>query len=213
MPSGASSAETGGVAPGPILEIDDLRTHFHTRDGVVRAVDGVSFHVNRGETLGVVGESGCGKSVTAMSILRLLPQPPARIESGTIRFEGTNLLELGEGEMRDIRGNEISMIFQEPMTSLNPVLTVGRQISESIALHQGLSERAAHARAIEMLDRVRVPDARRRADEYPHQPLRRHASAGDDRHGAVLQSEGADSRRADDRARRHHPGSDPRSDA
>ncbi len=153
----------------PILEVDDLRTHFYTRDGVVRAVDGVSFHLKRGETLCIVGESGCGKSVTAMSILRLLPQPPAKIVSGRIMFEGRNLLTFTEREIRDVRGNDISMIFQEPMTSLNPVLTVGRQITESIVLHQGLSQRAAEKRAAEMLDLVRISDPWQRLKEYPHQ--------------------------------------------
>ncbi len=153
----------------PLLEIEDLRTHFYTSDGIVRAVDGVSYSVRAGETLAVVGESGCGKSVTAMSILRLLPSPPARIVSGAIRFEGRDLLAAGEDEMRRIRGNEISMIFQEPMTSLNPVLTVGRQIAETLELHQGLSAGASRKRTVEMLDLVRIPDPARRVDEFPHQ--------------------------------------------
>jgi len=153
----------------PILQIKDLRTFFDTRDGTVRAVNGVSLDVYEGETLCIVGESGCGKSVTAMSILGLLPKPPARIESGEILFQGTDLLKLQEEEMRAIRGNEISMIFQEPMTSLNPVLSIGRQISEVISLHQGVSDRVARDRAVEMLDRVRVPDASQRVNEYPHQ--------------------------------------------
>ena len=120
----------------PLLEVDKLQTHFRTPDGVNRAVDGVSFHVDAGETLAIVGESGCGKSVTAMSILRLIPEPPGKI-AGAIRFNGRNLLDLSDREMRDIRGNDISMIFQEPMTSLNPVLTVGRQIGETLQLHRG----------------------------------------------------------------------------
>ncbi|MBL8805820.1 MAG: ABC transporter ATP-binding protein [Rhodospirillales bacterium] len=153
----------------PLLEIEDLRTYFFTADGVVRAVDGVSYSVAPGETLAVVGESGCGKSVTAMSILRLLPSPPARIVSGAVRFEGRDLLAAGDAEMRAIRGNEISMIFQEPMTSLNPVLTVGRQIAETLELHQGLSGEAARKRAVEMLDLVRIPEPARRADAFPHQ--------------------------------------------
>jgi peptide/nickel transport system ATP-binding protein len=153
----------------PLLEIEDLRTHFYTSDGVVRAVDGVSYSVRAGETLAVVGESGCGKSVTAMSILRLLPSPPARIVSGAIRFEGRDLLGCSEAEMRRIRGNDISMIFQEPMTSLNHVLTVGRQIAETLQLHQGLSRAAAGQRAVEMLDLVRMPEPARRAGAYPHQ--------------------------------------------
>jgi peptide/nickel transport system ATP-binding protein len=152
----------------PLLAIEDLQTHFFTRDGVVRAVDGVSYAVEAGETLAVVGESGCGKSVTALSILRLVPSPPGRIVGGAIRFEGVDLLQIGEGEMRRIRGNEISMIFQEPMTSLNPVLTVSRQITETLILHQGLTARAA-ARAIEMLRLVRIPEPERRARQYPHE--------------------------------------------
>jgi peptide/nickel transport system ATP-binding protein len=153
----------------PILAIDGLRTWFFTRDGVIRAVDGVSFHVTPGETLAIVGESGCGKSVTALSILRLIPSPPGRIVSGTIRFAGRDLLGLTESEMRDVRGNEISMIFQEPMTSLNPVLTIGRQIAETLTLHQGLDHRAALAKAVDMLRLVHIPEAERRVGEYPHQ--------------------------------------------
>ena len=153
----------------PLLEIEDLRTQFFTRDGVVRAVDGVSYAVNAGETLAVVGESGCGKSVTALSVLRLIPSPPGRIVSGHIRFQGRDLLQLSDSEMRDIRGNEISMVFQEPMTSLNPVLTVGRQIGETLRLHQGLDARAAHGRAVEMLRLVHIPEPERRVAQYPHQ--------------------------------------------
>ena len=130
-----------------ILEIDDLQTHFFTAVGTVRAVDGVTYALKPGETLGVVGESGCGKSVTALSILRLVANPPGRIVGGAIRFEGRNLLELSETEMERVRGNEISMIFQEPMTSLNPLYTVGGQISEAIALHQGLSRKRGHGTA------------------------------------------------------------------
>jgi len=151
-----------------LLEVDNLQTHFGTPDGVVRAVEGVSFHINAGETLGIVGESGCGKSVTAMSILRLIPEPPGKI-AGAIRFDGRNLLEVPEPEMRDIRGNAISMIFQEPMTSLNPVLTVGRQIGETLQLHQGLSARDAEKKAIDMLVLVGIPAPQRRVREYPHQ--------------------------------------------
>ncbi len=152
-----------------ILDIADLRTWFFTRDGVVRAVDGVSFHVFPGETLAIVGESGCGKSVTALSILRLIPSPPGRIVTGAIRFAGRDLLGLSEAEMRQVRGNEISMIFQEPMTSLNPVLTIGRQIAETLTLHQGLGHKAALAKAVDMLRLVHIPEARRRIGEYPHQ--------------------------------------------
>src|SRR3954468_2164292 len=152
----------------PLLEVDNLQTHFRTPDGVNRAVDGVTFHVNAGETLAIVGESGCGKSVTAMSILRLIPEPPGKI-AGSIRFEGRDLLKCSDREMRDIRGNEISMIFQEPMTSLNPVLTVGRQIGETLRLHQGLSSSQAEAKAVEMLTLVGIPEPGRRVREYPHQ--------------------------------------------
>ena len=152
----------------PLLEVQNLQTHFGTVDGVVRAVEGVSFHINAGETLGVVGESGCGKSVTAMSILRLISTPPGKM-AGKILFKGTNLLELSEPEMQAIRGNDISMIFQEPMTSLNPVLTVGRQIGETVMLHEGVSARDAEQRAVEMLTLVGIPAPGRRVREYPHQ--------------------------------------------
>ena len=152
----------------PLLEVTALQTHFATPDGVVRAVEGLSFTVAAGETLAIVGESGCGKSVTSMSILRLIPIPPGRI-AGSIRFQGQELLDLPEAGMRRIRGNEIAMIFQEPMTSLNPVLTIGRQITETLRLHQGLSAQAAAARAAETLSLVGIPAPERRAREYPHQ--------------------------------------------
>ena len=153
----------------PILEVSDLKTQFFTRDGVVRAVDGVSLTLSRGETLGIVGESGCGKSVTALSILRLIPAKLGRIVSGTVLFEGRDLGALSEIEMRGIRGNAISMIFQEPMTSLNPVLTVGDQIAESIMIHQKQRKNVAFERAVEMLDLVDIAEPRRCAGEYPHQ--------------------------------------------
>lgn len=153
----------------PVLEVQDLRTHFLTPLGVVRAVDGVSLRVHAGETLGVVGESGCGKSMTALSIMRLIPTPPGRIVSGSIRLVGRNILGLSETEMEQLRGNEASMIFQEPMTSLNPLYTVGRQIAEAISVHQGMPRYQAMARAIEMLRRVSIPDPERRARAYPHQ--------------------------------------------
>jgi oligopeptide/dipeptide ABC transporter ATP-binding protein len=165
----SGSTETHSKPASAVLEIENLQTHFYTTSGVVRAVDGVSYAVRSGETLGVVGESGCGKSVTALSILRLVSDPPGRIVGGAIRFEGTNLLDLTESEMEGIRGNDISMIFQEPMTSLNPLMTVGRQISETIALHQGLSRSDAMDGAVEMLRRVHIPEPERRAHAYPHQ--------------------------------------------
>ena len=152
-----------------ILEVRDLQTQFNTLDGVVRAVDGVSFDLARGETLGIVGESGCGKSVTALSILRLIPPETGRIAAGSIKFEGQELTTLSDDEMKTLRGHRISMIFQEPMTSLNPVLTVGTQIAENVVRHMGVPWRAARERAFEMLDLVRIADARRRLDEYPHQ--------------------------------------------
>ncbi len=153
----------------PVLSVRDLKTHFFTDDGVVRAVDGVSFEVFPGETLGIVGESGCGKSVTALSILRLIPSPPGRIVGGQILYRGKNLLDLGESAMRGIRGNEISMVFQEPMTSLNPVYTCGEQIMEAVRLHQKVSRREARERAIEMLRLVGIPLPEQRVGEYPHQ--------------------------------------------
>ena len=153
---------------GHLLEVENLQTHFRTPDGVNRAVDGVSFSVEAGETLAIVGESGCGKSVTANSILRLIPEPPGRI-AGSIRFEGRDLLGLSDRAMRDIRGNEISMIFQEPMTSLNPVLTIGYQLGETLRLHQGLDRGAATARAVEMLALVGIPEPARRVRNFPHQ--------------------------------------------
>ena len=166
---GKAIGATAAAAAAPLLEIDNLQTHFFTPAGVVRAVDGVSYKARAGETLGVVGESGCGKSVTALSILRLVASPPGKIVGGSIRFEGRNLLDLREGEMEDLRGNEIAMIFQEPMTSLNPLLTVGRQIAEAIELHRGLSRRDASDAAVEMLRRVHIPEPERRAHAYPHQ--------------------------------------------
>ncbi|MFP4201167.1 MAG: ABC transporter ATP-binding protein [Bacillota bacterium] len=153
-----------------LVNVENLRTFFYTEDGEVPAVDGVSFHINRGETLGVVGESGCGKSVTSLSIMRLIPDPPGKILKGSsITFEDEELLTKSESGMRKIRGNDISMIFQEPMTSLNPVYTVGDQIMEAIELHQGLSEKEARQQAIEMLTLVGIPSPEQRVDEYPHQ--------------------------------------------
>ena len=154
--------------PGPLLRVEGLQAHFGTPGGVVRAVDGLSFEVAASETCAIVGESGCGKSVTAMSILRLVPEPPGRVR-GRILFDGRDLLALPEREMRRLRGDRIGMIFQEPMTSLNPVLTVGRQIGETVRLHQGIGRRAAEARAAEMLALVGIPEPGRRVREYPHQ--------------------------------------------
>ena len=152
-----------------ILEVKDLRTYFYTRDGVVRSVDGVSFSISEGETLAIVGESGCGKSVTSLSLLRLIPSPPGKIVSGSILFHGKDLLSLSEEEMRDIRGDKISMIFQEPMTSLNPVLTIGRQISEVLELHRHCTKEEARTRILELLKLVNISEPERRIDEYPHQ--------------------------------------------
>ncbi len=154
---------------GTLLQVRDLRTHFFTADGIVRAVDGISFDLAAGETLGIVGESGCGKSVTALSILRLIAPETGRIVGGSIVFEGQELTTLPIEAMRAVRGRKIAMIFQEPMTSLNPVLTIGTQIAESVVRHLGLSRRAAMDRAHEMLELVRIADARRRLSEYPHQ--------------------------------------------
>jgi peptide/nickel transport system ATP-binding protein len=152
-----------------VLDVKGLRTVFFTNSGLFKAVDDVSFSVRRGETLAIVGESGCGKSVTALSVMRLVPDPPGRIVGGSIMLEGTDLLSLDESEMRAIRGNRISMIFQEPMTSLNPVMRIGDQITEAVRLHRQMSGKEATAKAVEMLRLVKIPEAERRAQEYPHQ--------------------------------------------
>ncbi len=151
-----------------LLELRDLKTHFFTQDGTVRAVDGVTFEIRDGQTLGVVGESGCGKSITAMSVLRLIERP-GRIIGGEVLLRGKNVLNYSDQEMRDVRGNQISMIFQEPMTSLNPVYTCGDQIAEAVELHEAISRREAWGRAIEMLAQVGIPEPARRAKQYPHQ--------------------------------------------
>ena len=151
-----------------LLEVEDLRTYFSTREGDVRAVDGVSFDVERGTTLGIVGESGCGKSVTALSIMGLIPKPPARIVSGAIRFEGKELTRLSERELEDLRGSELAMIFQDPMTSLNPTLTIGTQITETLRRHFDMSNEQAERRAVELLEEVRIPRAKARLKDYPH---------------------------------------------
>lgn len=152
-----------------LLEVKDLKTYFYTDAGVVKAVDGVSYDLSEGETLGLVGESGCGKSVSALSILRLIPYPPGRIVGGEAIFEGRDLLKLSEEEIRHIRGNRIAMIFQEPMTSLNPVLTIGLQVGEALELHQGFDKKGAREEAVRLLRMVGIPDAERRVDDYPHQ--------------------------------------------
>ncbi len=167
--SRAAQAQTERDPAGPVLEVNDLRTYFDTRDGVVKAVDGLSFAVKPGEILGVVGESGCGKSITSLSVMQLVPSPPVRYASGEILFKGRDLLKASDDEMRRVRGNEISMIFQDPMSSLNPVLSIGDQLTEAIMLHQGLSLKQAMGHAVEMLDLVHIPEPRRRLGEYPHQ--------------------------------------------
>ena len=151
-----------------LLEVTDLATHFFTREGVVRAVDGISFSLERGETLGIVGESGCGKSVTALSIMGLIPQPPAKIVSGSVVFDGTDLVKLPEKRLEDLRGREIAMIFQDPMTCLNPTLTIGTQITETIRRHYDVAKRDARKKAIELMEEVQIPRAAERLDDYPH---------------------------------------------
>ena len=153
----------------PVLEVSGLSTVFHTRRGLVRAVQDVSFTVNAGETLAIVGESGCGKTITALSLMRLVPMPPGEIAAGSVKVDGTDLLKLSDNEMRSMRGSKIAMIFQEPMTALNPLLTVGNQIEEMVVLHDRCSREVARKRAVEMLHHVRIPEPDRRAREYPHQ--------------------------------------------
>ena len=171
MPALDEGAATTTEAPAgdSALEVKDLQTWFYTRQGIVKAVDGVSFNLRKGETLGIVGESGCGKSITALSVMRLVPDPPGRIIGGRVTLDGRDLLDLDEAAMRLVRGNDISMIFQEPMTSLNPVLTIGYQIAEALILHRDLSRAEALSRAVEMLDMMRIPEPAQRAREYPHQ--------------------------------------------
>jgi oligopeptide transport system ATP-binding protein len=154
---------------GTLLRVKDLQTHFFTEEGVVRAVDGVSYEVDEGETLGLVGESGCGKSVSALSILRLIPNPPGKVVGGEVWFEDQDILKLDEDEIRHIRGNRIAMVFQEPMTSLNPVLTIGRQVTEALELHLRMDRQAANRRAVELLEMVGIPEAGSRLNDYPHQ--------------------------------------------
>lgn len=154
---------------GTILEVKDLATRFYTEDGTVHAVNGVSFTLDEGETLGVVGESGCGKSVTMLSLLRLIPTPPGKITDGEVLFEGRNLLEMSGNEIRQVRGNRIAMIFQDPMTSLNPVLTINQQVSEALQLHLGMDKEQARQRTVELLTMVGIPSAEERLEDYPHQ--------------------------------------------
>jgi oligopeptide transport system ATP-binding protein len=153
----------------PLLEVKGLKTQFFTQDGVVKAVDGVSWYVDEGETLGIVGESGCGKSVSVLSVMRLIPQPPGRIVEGEVLFDGENLLTMSDNDIRKVRGNKIAMIFQDPMTSLNPVLTIGRQIGEALELHMGMNKEEARKRSAELLSMVGIPEADMRLDDYPHQ--------------------------------------------
>jgi oligopeptide transport system ATP-binding protein len=152
-----------------MLEVNGLKTQFFTQDGVVKAVDGVSFYVNEGETLGIVGESGCGKSVSVLSVMRLIPQPPGKIVDGEVLFDGQDLVKLSDDDIRRVRGNKIAMIFQDPMTSLNPVLTIGRQIQEALELHMGMNKDESRKRAAELLEMVGIPEADTRLDDYPHQ--------------------------------------------
>ncbi len=150
-----------------LLEVNNLKTHFFTREGVVRAVDGISFEVERGKTLGIVGESGCGKSVTALSIMGLIPKPPAKIVDGSVLFDGRDLTKLGEKQLENVRGREIAMIFQDPMTSLNPTLTIGTQITETIRRHYDVPKQQARKKAVELLEEVQIPRAADRLDDYP----------------------------------------------
>ena len=178
----------------PLLEVNDLHTEFRTGAGIVRAVDGISYTVEPGETVAIVGESGSGKSVSALSVLRLIPDPPGRITRGEIRFAGRDIMQLSDAEMREIRGGDIGMVFQEPMTSLNPVLTIGRQITETLEQHRGMDRTAAHKRAVELLGLVGIADAAAAVEAVSASAFRRHAAAHHDRHRAGVRSE-ADHRR------------------
>jgi peptide/nickel transport system ATP-binding protein len=170
QPAGFRGGTLNAIVPvQPVLEVNGLKTYFFTRSGAVKAVDDVSFALARGETLAIVGESGCGKSVTALSLMRLVPDPPGRIVAGSIRLDDVDILALDDDELRALRGRDISMIFQEPMTSLNPVMTIGRQLGEVLRLHQPLTRAQLRAKIVELLALVRIPDAARRAKQYPHQ--------------------------------------------
>ena len=203
---------TEAQAEETVLDVKNLQTVFFTNSGLFRAVDDVSFTVRRGETLAIVGESGCGKSVTALSIMRLVPDPPGRIVGGSVTLEGTDLLGLDEAEMREIRGNRISMIFQEPMTSLNPVMRIGDQITEAVRLHRTMT--AKEGMDAGGRDAAPGPDSRAGAARAGISApiLRRHAPARDDRDGAGVPAGAVDRGRADHGARRHHPGADPGAD-
>lgn len=168
-PQTTTSANVAEHTEMPLLEVKNLQTQFFTQDGVVKAVDDVSFYIRPGETLGVVGESGSGKSITGLSLMRLVPTPPGKIVKGEVIFQGKDVLKMSDEQVRSIRGNEIAMIFQDPMTSLNPVLTINRQISESLILHMNMNKEQAKARAIELLQMVGIPNAEARVDQYPHQ--------------------------------------------
>ena len=210
-PDSHTAAATGDPTM-PLLDVDRLTTAFPIEGRLVSAVSGVSFSLDAGETLALVGESGCGKSLTALSILRLV-DPPGRIVGGTVRLDGRDLLTLDEREMRAVRGREIGLVLQEPMTALNPVYTVGSQIAEALEVHGLARGRAARARAIELLDAVRVPGSAAPRRRIPAPAVRRPPPARADRRGARLPAQAAHRRRADDRARRHDPGPDPRSAA
>ena len=178
----------------PLLEVEGLEVEFGTRQGVARVLDGIALSLEPGRTLGIVGESGCGKSMTALSIMRLVPVTPGRIGAGSVRLKGEDLLQVSEKRMREVRGKDISMIFQEPMTSLNPVYSIGDQIAETVRLHEGLGRRDSLDRAIEMLKAVHIPAAERRVREFPAPDVRWDAPARDDRDGARLPAERADRR-------------------
>ena len=205
------SAAAAAAAASPVLEVQDLHVEFDTYGGVVKAVRGASFSVAPGKTLAIVGESGCGKSVSVQSIMGLIPMPPGRITRGTALLDGVDIIRQKVVDGDDVRGNRIGMIFQDPMSSLNPTMKVGDQIAETLQVHRGLSAQRAHARAVELLALANIPEAERRAQQYPF------AFSGGMLQRAMIamaiacEPAGADRRRADDGARRHDPGADPRS--